>query len=229
MTHSPLPAIALRHTGDAGIDVEPDPERSTVVAIRSEADAAAEKKEAGEATSVPEPEDSTAKEADKEPEEEPTQTYADYLASQMKSGFSIGEVRKADQTKWEATTSLLSKKARQVEEALFGEKTNEKTTKSTSTTKKAAPKKVVLDIEQRFTPAPRGGRGDGRGGRGGRGGSGESRGSGRGRGDGISRGRGRGEDRGARGRGGAGGSTRGGRGGGQTIDVADTNAFPALG
>ena len=81
----------------------------------------------------------------------------------MKTGFSIGEVRKADQTKWEATTSILNKKVRQVEEALFGEKTNDKTPKSTST-KKTAPKKVVLDIEQRFTPAPRGGRGEGRGG-----------------------------------------------------------------
>lgn len=146
----------------------------------------------------------------------------------MKSGFSINETRKPDQSKWEATTSLLNKKARQVEEALFGEKTAEKNTK-TASTRKSAPKKVVLDIEQRFTPAPRGGRGEGRGGRGGRGGSGEFRGSGRGRGDGTSRGRGRGEDRGSRGRGGAGGSTRGGRGGAQTIDVADTNAFPALG
>jgi len=193
----------------------------------AEADREAEKKDAGEATTAPEADDTPAKEAEKEPEEEPTQTYADYLASQMKSGFSISEVRKADQSKWEATTSLLNKKARPVDEALFGEKTAEKTPKSTST--KKAPKKVILDIEQRFTPAPRGGRGEGRGGRGGRGGSGESRGSGRGRGDGTSRGRGRGEDRGARGRGGAGGSIRGGRGGAQTIDVADTEAFPALG
>jgi plasminogen activator inhibitor 1 RNA-binding protein len=194
----------------------------------AEADREAEKKEAGEATSAPEAEDSAAKEAEKEPEEEQIQTYADYLANQMKTGFSIGEVRKADQSKWEATTSILNKKVRQVEEALFGEKTNDKTPKSTST-KKTAPKKVVLDIEQRFTPAPRGGRGEGRGGRGGRGASSESRGAGRGRGDGTSRGRGRGEDRGSRGRGGASGSTRGGRGGAQTIDVADTNAFPALG
>lgn len=194
----------------------------------AEADRQAEKIEASEATAVPDAEEPSPQETEKEPEEEPTQTYADYLASQMKTGFSIAEVRKPDQTKWEASTSLLSKKARQVEEALFGEKTSEKSSKSTAT-KKTAPKKVVLDIEQRFTPAPRGGRGEGRGGRGGRGGSGESRGTGRGRGDGTSRGRGRGEDRGTRGRGGAGGSTRGGRGGAQTIDVADTNAFPALG
>ena len=194
----------------------------------AEADREAEKKEAGEATTSPDAAETSAPEPEKEPEEEPTQTYADYLASQAKSGFPVAEIRKPDQSKWEATTSLLNKKARQVEEPLFGEKPSEKTVKSTST-KKTAPKKVVLDIEQRFTPAARGGRGEGRGGRGGRGGSGESRGTPRGRGDGVSRGRGRGEDRGTRGRGGAGGSTRGGRGGAQTIDVADTNAFPALG
>lgn len=140
----------------------------------------------------------------------------------MKSDFSINEVRKADQSKWEATTSLVSKKARQVEEALFGEKPAEKT--KTSSTKKSAPKKVVLEIEQRFTPI-RSGRGGDRGGRGASRGTGER--SGRGRGDGAPRGRGRGEDRGGRGRGGA--SSRGGRGGSQGINVADTEAFPALG
>lgn len=142
----------------------------------------------------------------------------------MKSDFSINEVRKADQSKWEATTSLISKKVRQVEEALFSEKATEKSKSSSSSTKKSAPKKVVLEIEQRFTPI-RSGRGGDRGGRGGSRGTGER--GGRGRGEGAPRGRGRGEDRGGRGRGGA--SSRGGRGGSQGINVADPEAFPALG
>ena len=128
----------------------------------------------------------------------------------------------------------MSKKARAVEDSLFGEASAQKT-RSTSTTKKSAPKKIVVEIEQRFTPI-RSGRGGDRGGRGGdrggeRGGRGGDRGGergGRGRGEGGSsapRGRGRGEDRGGRGRA---GGIRGGRGGSHTIDVADTTAFPAL-
>src|SRR2546423_6952436 len=84
----------------------------------AEADREAEKKEAGEATTSPEAAETSAREPEKEPEEEPTQTYADYLASQAKSGFPVAEIRKPDQSKWEATTSLLNKKVTQVE-ALF--------------------------------------------------------------------------------------------------------------
>lgn len=159
----------------------------------------------------------------KEPEEEDnTQTYIDYLASKMSNTFSIGEARKADQSEWEGKTALL-KKARGVEETLFGETSSQKSKSSSSSKKTSAPKKVILEIEQRFTPI-RSGRGSERGGRGGARGTGER--GGRGRGEGAPRGRGRGEDRG-RGRT-TGGVSRGGRGT-QAIDVADTNAFPALG
>lgn len=211
----------------------------------AEADRNEEKKDADEPTTATEDgapaaeQTGAAKEPEKEveEEEEQTQTYADWLASKSKSDFQINEVRKPDQSKWEAATSVLNKKARALEETVFGETSAQKTrSTSSSATKKSAPKKVVLEIEQRFTPI-RSGRGSDRGGRGGerggRGGSerGEYRG-GRGRGEGGSsapRGRGRGEDRGGRGRGGASTRGSGGRGGSQTIDVADTNAFPALG
>ena len=202
----------------------------------AEADRNAEKKDADEPTTAPE--ETTVEEPVKEPVKEPeeednTQTYDEWMASQKKLDVPT-DVRKPDQSKWEGTTSLLTKKARTLDDALFGESTAQKTKSSSSTTaKKSAPKKVVLEIEQRFTPI-RSGRGGDRGGRGGFRGTGDrgdrpERGErgGRGRGEGDRpRGRGRGEDRGGRGRG---GSTRGSRGGGQTIDVADTTAFPALG
>ena len=122
---------------------------------------------------------------------------------------------------------MLNKKDRASEDSLFGESSAQKI-KTSSSTKKSGSKKVVLEIEQRFTPI-RSGRGGGdRGGRGG-GSRGSSDRGGRGRGDSTPRGRGRGEDRGStRGRGGSGRGVRGGAGV-RPIDVADTAAFPALG
>jgi plasminogen activator inhibitor 1 RNA-binding protein len=209
----------------------------------AEADRKEEKKDAEEPSTAPEETvvEEDAKAPEKEPEEEEqTITYDEWLSTQKKPDFST-EIRKPDQSKWEGATSLLNKKARVVEESLFGETSSQKPKSTSSSTKKSAPKKVVLEIEQRFTPI-RSGRGGERGGRGGSRGTGDrgdrpergersDRGSGRGRPDGDRpRGRGRGEDRGGRGRS---ASTRGvgggGRGGAQTIDVADTNAFPALG
>ena len=210
----------------------------------AEADRKEEKKDADEPTTAPEETavEEPAKEPEKEPEEEEqTITYDEWIATQKKPNFST-EIRKPDQSQWEATTSLLKAKARTIDDTLFGESSAQKTKSTTSSTKKSAPKKVVLEIEQRFTPI-RSGRGGDRGGRGGYRGTSErgdrggdrpergersERGGGRGRGDGDRPrgGRGRGEDRGGRARG---GNTRGGRGGAQTIDVADTTAFPALG
>jgi plasminogen activator inhibitor 1 RNA-binding protein len=191
----------------------------------AEADRNAEKKEDVEAPppeETPAAADTPAKEPEKEPEEEDnTQTYAEWLANKNSTTFSVGAIRKPDQSEWEGKTALL-KKERGVQEALFGETTAQKS-KSSSSKKSAVPKKVVLEIEQRFTPI-RSGRGTERGGRGGSRGTGDR--GGRGRGDGAPRGRGRGDDRG-RGRGS--GYSREGRGGAKTIDVADTNAFPALG
>lgn len=191
----------------------------------AEADREEEKKDEGEAaaTATARPEETAAeagtvpKEFEKESgEEEQTQTYAEWLAGQEKSEFSIAEARKPDQSKWESATSLLGKKIRADDDMLYSkpsENSGQKT-RTVSTTKKSASKKVVVEIEQRFTPI----RSDKRGGRGaGRGTS--ERGS-------APRGRGRGEDRGR----GRGVSNRGrGGGGAQTIDVADTTAFPALG
>ena len=130
----------------------------------------------------------------------------------MESSFSINESRKPDQSQWEKSTTLLTKKEQVIEDSLFGEGLKKETKATQSSSKKSAPKKVVVEIEQRFTPI-RSGRGGDRGGRGGY--SGE-------RGRGGTRGRGR-DERGGRGRGG-----RGGRGAADTIDVADTTAFPAL-
>lgn len=209
----------------------------------AEADRNEEKKDAEEPTTAPEGTvvEETTKEPEREPEEaDNTMTYDEYLASQKKLNVSNTDIRKPDQSQWEGTTSLLKSKARALEDTFFGESSAQKTKSSSTSTKKSAPKKVVLEIEQRFTPI-RSGRGGDRGGRGGYRGTGDraergdrpergersDRGSGRGRGDSDRpRGRGRGDDRGGRGRG---ASTRGGRGGAQTIDVADTKAFPALG
>jgi plasminogen activator inhibitor 1 RNA-binding protein len=189
----------------------------------AEADHNEEKKEIDEPPAVPEEVTTggaTTQENEKQPEEEEQkQTYAEWLANKNKSDFMIHEARKPDQSKWEGSTSLLAKKNRTVEEGLFGEgEGSAQKVKTTTSAKKTAPKKVVLEIEQRFTPI-RSGRGGDKGGRGGSRGSGER--GGRGRGDGPSRGRGRGEGSG-RGRG-------GNRIDAQTIDVADTTAFPALG
>jgi plasminogen activator inhibitor 1 RNA-binding protein len=195
----------------------------------AEADRNEEKKDSVETDKAAEeiaalPEETPAKEPEKEPEEEDnTQTYVEYLASKVSNAFSIGEARKPDQSEWEGKTAIL-KKARGVQEALFGEKATEKS-KTSASKKTSAPKKVILEIEQRFTPV-RSGRGGERGGRGGRGGDrerGTGERGGRGRGDGTPRGRGRGEDRGR-------GRATSGRGRGNVkVDVTDTNAFPALG
>lgn len=184
----------------------------------AEADREQEKKEANEPTSAPEEAaDGTVKEVEPEKEEEPEpMTYKEWLEqNKKKAEEAAANVRQPDQTQWEAAKELVSKKAREAKEALLGSESAQKTKTATaaSSKKTSGPKKVLVDIEQIFSPvrSERGGRG-----RGGARGTGERGGRGRGRGEG---GRGRG---GAAGRGGRGGSS-------QTINVADTEAFPALG
>ena len=216
----------------------------------AEADRNEEKKEAGETTTVPTPAAKATEEpvAPAEPEKEPepednTLTYAEWLAAKAadKSDCGAHPIRQTDQSKWASAQSVISKKDRAVDDNLFGEATTGgQKTRSVSTSAKKAPKKVIIEIEQRFTPL----RSDRRGGdRGGRGGERSSRGVGEGR---AGRGgedrdrpsaprgeRGRGRADGERGYAGRGGG-RGGRGVGRssgptTVDVYDKTAFPALG
>jgi len=216
----------------------------------AEADRKEEKKEADEGTVAagkPTEEAAAPAEPEKEPEpEDNTLTYAEWLAAKTtgKSDLAAHPVRQTDQSKWATVQSVISKKDKVVDDALFGEATTGgQKTRSVSTSTKKASKKIVVEIEQRFTPI----RSDRRGGdRGGRGAERSSRGSGEGRGAGRGRGgedrdrplaprgeRGRGRADGERGYGGRGGG-RGGRGGGRssgptTVDVNDETAFPALG
>ena len=216
----------------------------------AEADRNEEKKDADATTTTPAPaakateEPAAPAEPEKEPEpEDHTLTYTEWLAAKAtdKSDFAAQPIRQTDQSKWAHTQSVISKKDRAVDDGLFGEATTgAQKSRSVSTSAKKAPKKVIIEIEQRFTPL----RSDRRGGdRGGRGGERSSRGVGEGRaGRGgedrdrpsVPRGeRGRGRADGERGYAGRGGG-RGGRvvgrpSGPTTVDVHDKAAFPALG
>lgn len=163
------------------------------------------------------------------PEPEPedhSKSYADYLAEQaekkLKLSDGIKEARKPNEgskqeKKWAEAKPF--SKDEEDDEYIAGKGGKEKRERQRK-------EKNRLDVDIRYVE-PSGGRGGDRG-RGGRG-RGEYRGGdrgrgGRGRGDGY-RGRGDGESRG-----GGGGGYRGGRGSrdGDSVDVADENAFPSL-
>jgi plasminogen activator inhibitor 1 RNA-binding protein len=138
-------------------------------------------------------------------------TYKEWLDQNQKKSDSAS-LRQPDQSKWSATKELTSKKARE------DDLPKEDPARTKSSSKKAPAKKVFVEIEQVFTPV----RSEGRGGRGGS--RGVPRGTGeRGARGGGGRGRGRGGPVAAGTRGGARGQSA------QTIDVADPDAFPALG
>jgi len=144
----------------------------------AEADRNEEKKEAGETTTVPTPAAKATEEpvAPAEPEKEPepednTLTYAEWLAAKAadKSDYGAHPIRQTDQSKWASAQSVISKKDRAVDDNLFGEATTGgQKTRSVSTSAKKAPKKVIIEIEQRFTPLRSDRRGGDRGGRGGK-------------------------------------------------------------